>query len=380
MRETAQSVLWTIWRLFDRDDSLNKGLRFLRDYYSLLEMKNDLLDGLLPYPAKESLELQGMKIEFKNVSMKYPKSKKFALRNVSFTIPAGATVILVGENGSGKTTTVSLLSRLFDATSGEILIDDRPISDYQVQTLREAQAILRQGYQHFPFSIKENIGIGDPTWKEGQDDPATAGKIEDRIMAAAKLSGAMEVIEDVQSKDEKRKAGIKSFHSLHSGNTDKKEKGMIDGERVTGWDTNVTPVETWDGSWQSKGSKLSEISDEVEKSLELSGGQWQRLALARLFMRAQREQVRLVCTDEPSAALDPRAEYDIFQNLRTSQGRKRTRVFITHRFGHLTKHADLILCLKKGRLVECGTHEELMKTGGEYSTLYNIQAQAFQTA
>ncbi|KAG9043686.1 hypothetical protein FS842_001733, partial [Serendipita sp. 407] len=159
MRETAQSVLWTIWRLFDRDDSLNKGLRFLRDYYSLLEMKNDLLDGLIPYPAKESLELQGMKIEFRNVSMKYPKSNKFALRNVSFTIPAGATVILVGENGSGKTTTVSLLSRLFDATSGEILIDDRPISDYQVQTLREAQAILRQGYQHFPFSIKENIGI-----------------------------------------------------------------------------------------------------------------------------------------------------------------------------------------------------------------------------
>ncbi|KAG8788782.1 hypothetical protein FRC16_001316 [Serendipita sp. 398] len=388
MRETAQSFLWTIWRLFNRDESINEKLRFIRDYYSLLEMKNEVVDGLIPYPAKESLELQGMKIEFRNVSMKYPKSNKFALRNVSFTIPAGATVILVGENGSGKTTTVSLLSRLFNATSGEILIDDRPISDYQVQTLREAQAIMRQGYQHFPFSIKENIGIGNPTWKYGQDDPMVARKTEEKIMQAAQLGGAMEVIEDVVGKDEKRKKGLKTIDAMHFGNgkdpkpKDETEKEATDGEKgkITGWDTNVTPIGTWQGSWQLRGTKLSEISEEVEKSLELSGGQWQRLALARLFMRAEREQVRLVCTDEPSAALDPKAEYDIFHNLRTSQGGKRTRIFITHRFGHLTKHADLILCLKKGRLVECGTHEELMKTGGEYNSLYNIQAQAFQTA
>ncbi|PVF98443.1 P-loop containing nucleoside triphosphate hydrolase protein [Serendipita vermifera] len=97
-------------------------------------------------------------------------------------------------------------------------------------------------------------------------------------------------------------------------------------------------------------------------------------------MRADREQVRLICADEPSAALDPRAEYDVFQRLRTLRGRKTTRIFITHRFGHLTKHADLILCLKKGELVEVGSHDELMKQNGEYATLYNIQAQAFQTA
>jgi len=114
--------------------------------------------------------------------------------------------------------------------------------------------------------------------------------------------------------------------------------------------------------------------------LELSGGQWQRLALARLFMRAERECVRLVCTDEPSAALDPKAEFEIFQRLRGLHGRKTTKIFITHRFGHLTKYADFILCLKKGELVEAGTHEELMKTNGEYATLYNIQAQAFQTS
>ncbi|KAG8808166.1 hypothetical protein FRC17_004076 [Serendipita sp. 399] len=388
MRETAQSFMWTIWSLFNQDASVNEKLRFVRDYYGLLEMKNEVSDGLIPYPSKECLELQGMKIEFRNVSMRYPKSKKYALRNVSFTIPAGATVILVGENGSGKTTTVSLLSRLFDATFGEIFVDDRPISEYQVQTLREAQAILRQSYQHFPFSIKENIGIGDPTWKkQGQNDSEAAKRVEDRIMQAAKLGGAMDVIEDVQSKDGKRREKVQNFqdkvhpNNSQSGKGEKKaaEDATAKGD-ITGWDTNVTPVLTWAGSWQLRGSKLSEMSEEVEKSLELSGGQWQRLALARLFMRAEREQVRLVCTDEPSAALDPKAEYDIFHNLRTSQGRKRTRIFITHRFGHLTKHADLILCLKKGKLVECGTHEELMKTGGEYSSLYNIQAQAFQAA
>ncbi|KAG8795173.1 hypothetical protein FRC17_008175, partial [Serendipita sp. 399] len=203
MRETAQSFMWTIWGLFNQETSLNEKLRFVRDYYGLLEMKNEVADGLIPYPPKECLELQGMKIEFRNVSMKYPKSKKYALRNVSFTIPVGATVILVGENGSGKTTTVSLLSRLFDATSGEIFVDDRPISEYQVQTLREAQAILRQSYQHFPFSIKENIGIGDPSWKETEADPVLSKKVEDRIMQAAKLGGAIDVIEDIRGKDGK---------------------------------------------------------------------------------------------------------------------------------------------------------------------------------
>lgn len=394
MRESANSFLYTIWRLFEREDTLNQKLRFIKDYYSLLEMKNAVVDGDIPYPTPAYCDFQGMKIEFRNVSMKYPKSNAFALKNLSFVIPAGSMVILVGANGSGKTTTVSLLSRLMDVTSGEILIDDVPVKKYQVQSLRDSQAVLRQSYQHFPFSLKENIGMGDPNWLDEQDEE----RKEKRIMRAAKLGGADEIIDEVRGKDRKRREALKdltmkgidgnrSSTSLvwpslsrrgstdstasnhnhnhnHNGNgngngnanghnsniklntlnesnlaqlngsweyprrttlatekIDTKKVEKVDnadpqyppltpiGENESGLDVNVTPVMTWEGSWQLHGSKLAEMSEEIEKGIELSGGQWQRLALARLFMRAEGDRVRLICTDEPSAALDPRAEF-----------------------------------------------------------------------
>ncbi|PVF98440.1 P-loop containing nucleoside triphosphate hydrolase protein [Serendipita vermifera] len=393
LRESANSFAMSLYRIFG-NSSLGEKLLFLKDYYTLLETKNQMVDGVIPYPSRDSIELEGMKIEFRNVSMKYPQSQKFALKNLSFTIPAGATVILVGANGSGKTTTLSLLSRLFDVTSGEILIDDRLISEYDSSMLRDSQAILRQGYQHFPFSIKENIGMGDPHWLRPNGQECSDISAEERIMRAARLGGAHEVIEEIRDMDQKRRedcANVKvepdvswSLGSLFQGITGKRgQEGSAveeDEESRDGWDVSVKPTPTYEGSWLMQGSRLSELADGLEKKLDLSGGQWQRLALARLFMRADREQVRLICADEPSAALDPRAEYDVFQSLRTLRGRRTTRIFITHRFGHLTKHADLILCLKKGELVEAGSHDELMKQNGEYATLYNIQAQAFQTA
>ncbi|KIM29074.1 hypothetical protein M408DRAFT_127791 [Serendipita vermifera MAFF 305830] len=407
MRESANSFAWTIWRLFDKDNSLSEKIRFIQDYYSLLELENAMKDGFTPYPAPDAMESEGMKIEFREVSMKYPHSTSYALRNVSFTIPAGATVILVGANGSGKTTTVSLLSRLLDVTSGEILIDDRPITSFQVQTVRDAQAILRQKYQHFPFSIRENIGMGDPNWLQGKGEDALVSKIDERVLRAATLGGADEIIEEISGMDKKRADALRNLESKSKRNrrmtplaisksqVPEPETNDAQGQEKSGWDVNVTPPTTWEGSWQLRGSKLADMSEEVEKVLELSGGQWQRLALARLFMRAEMDSIRLVCTDEPSAALDPKAEFgmtsrvrlvdayrlaEVFQRLRGLKGRKTTKVFITHRFGHLTKHADFILCLKKGELVEAGTHDELMQANGEYAMLYNIQAQAFQTS
>lgn len=225
----------------------------------------------------------------------------------------------MGSNGGGKSSTVSLLSRLFDPTSGEILIDNKPLKDYIISDIREAQAILRQDYQHFPFSIAENIAIGSP----GSDEP-------EAIRQAARLADAQDLIEE------------------------------------KGYEANVKPVKTLETGWELRGSGLEQDSKKVEKPLELSGGQWQRLALARLFMRAGSERVRLVVADEPSASLDPKVEYgawsvgrlvvaqqalklvviktEIFRRLRTLGGeRKKTRIFITHRFGHLTNFADLIL-------------------------------------
>jgi ABC-type multidrug transport system fused ATPase/permease subunit len=168
----------------------------------------------------------------------------------------------VGSNGGGKSSAVSLLSRLFDPTNGEIFIDGKPFKDYIIADVREAQAILRQDYQHFPFSIAENIAIGRP----GSDDP-------DAVRQAAHLA-------DAQGFIEKR-----------------------------GYETDVKPTRTLQTGWELSGSNLEQDSQKIEIPAELSGGQWQRLALARLFMRAASERVRLVVADEPSASLDPKVEY-----------------------------------------------------------------------
>lgn len=168
----------------------------------------------------------------------------------------------MGSNGGGKSSTVALFSRLFDPTSGEIFIDDKPLKDYTIGNIRDAQGILRQDYQHFPVSIAENIAIGRP----GSNEP-------NAVRQAAQLAYAQDLIEE------------------------------------RGYETNVKPVKTLETGWELRGSDLEQDSKEVEKPVELSGGQWQRLALARLFMRAASERVRLVVADEPSASLDPKVEY-----------------------------------------------------------------------
>jgi len=168
----------------------------------------------------------------------------------------------VGSNGGGKSSTVSLLNRLFDPTDGEILIDGKPLKDYIMSDIREAQAILCQDYQHFPFSIAENIAIGRP----GSNDP-------DAVRQAAELADAQGLVE---------------------------EQGL---------EANVKPFSTLETGWELWGTDLEQDSKKIEKPVELSGGQWQRLALARLFMRAASERVRLVVADEPSASLDPKVEY-----------------------------------------------------------------------
>ena len=141
-------------------------------------------------------------------------------------------------------------------------MDNKPLKDYIISDIREAQAILRQDYQHFPVSIAENIAIGRP----GSDEP-------DAVRKAAHLADAQDLIEE------------------------------------RGYETNVKPVKTLEAGWELGASDLEQDSKAIEKPIELSGGQWQRLALARLFMRAASERVRLVVADEPSASLDPKVEY-----------------------------------------------------------------------
>jgi ABC-type multidrug transport system fused ATPase/permease subunit len=274
--------------------------------------------------------------------------------------------VIVGANGSGKSSLVKQLTALYAPSSGSILVDDAPIGSYRVQDLRRATACLAQDHTLFPLSIGENIGIGRPE------------HVADRqlVEEAAAKGGAVGFMNNL----------------------------------AEGYDTVLHPVETkdWFGNPRTDGPfnkilRLLERQKDVSgpcnclfpcPSLMLcSGGEKQRLVAARTFMRIATGDVRLVVVDEPSSAMDPAGEYELFRHLREARQGK-TMIFITHRFGHLVKHADLILCafasrlcisllmgsfrcMKDGQLVEQGTHQGLLNLGGEYAELYNIQAQAF---
>ncbi|KAG8766570.1 hypothetical protein FRC12_006782 [Ceratobasidium sp. 428] len=216
---------------------------------------------------------------------------------MSFFIPAGKLCVIVGENGCGKSTTVQLLTRLYDTTSGEILIDGRPVHNFTLSSLRSAAGVMYQDYKHLPLTVYENILLGRPDSSHPQKE----------IEQAAISGGAYNLIQKLPAKF---KTNLRPQNTGYSQS--------FHGTDITG------PF----------GSLI-----DAQKPVRLSGGEWQRLALSRSFMRNSND-VKLLCYDEPSASLDPNAEQEIFERLRSLRDGK-TMIFVTHRFGYLTRHADL---------------------------------------
>ncbi|KAJ6603585.1 P-loop containing nucleoside triphosphate hydrolase protein [Mycena vulgaris] len=336
LQQHAQRLQFTFRILSYRYSSTAQSLSRIKQMYSLADVRNQIVDGDETYPHSRLSTSKGMHFELRNVSFAYPggKSKNNAIKNISLKIPAGSLVVIVGANGSGKSTVIKLLTRLYDVDSGEILADGVPIKNYRISDLRRVQALLTQDHKLYPLTLAENIGLGNP---DRADDMGM-------VMQSAEAGGASEVI-----------------------------KKLNDGAN-----TVLSPVNTARGSHlnKDKHKKLQSILEGLERKADVSGGEKQRLVASRTFMRFLSGNIRFAVADEPSSALDPKGEHQLFQRLRDAREGK-TLIFVTHRFGHLVKHADLIICMKDGEAVELGTHKQLMERHGEYSELYNVQAQAF---
>jgi ATP-binding cassette subfamily B protein len=245
---------------------------------------------------------------FENVGFRYPEADRWAVRGLNFTLHAGEVLALVGENGAGKTTIVKLLTRLYDPTEGRILVDGRDLRDYDLAEIRSHVGVIFQDFVRFHLTAGENIAMGRVG--EGND--------QGRVRGAAERSLADQVIARLPR----------------------------------GYD-------------QALGKRFSD-------GVDLSGGEWQKIAIARAYMR----DADVLVLDEPTAALDARAEYEVFRRFRDlSQGK--TAILISHRFSTV-RMADRILVIEGGRVVEAGAHEDLVAARGRYAELFELQAAGYR--
>ena len=297
MRNMLQAIM-------TRFSKIAEGSLYLQDLFDFFAIQPNIVSGdknlRIPQPIQEGFT-------FENVGFKYPNSKMWAIRNLSFHLQKGEKLALVGENGAGKTTLVKLLARLYNPTEGRILLDGKDIKSFDLGDLRQNIGIIFQDYIRFQMKASENIAIGN---------------IENRV--------ELNIIKDAAKKS--------LADTVISGLPDEYEQ--ILGKRF-------------------------------DKGVELSGGQWQKIALGRAYMR----DAQLLILDEPTSALDARAEHEVFIRFADLIEGK-SAVLISHRFSTV-RMADRILFLENGELLELGSHEELIAKGGKYAELFHLQAQGY---
>lgn len=305
---------------FQQTLNLAKSAEGVLDNYSSMNMRSKYIDQyfeLLEYPSTIVLPEKATPfpkqprppiLEFKGVSFKYPDSSRFILKNFNLTIGSGEKIALVGENGAGKSTLIKLILRFYDPTEGEILLNGVNIREINLQDWYKQIGALFQDFIKYQFTFKENVIYGDVTKRND------LYAIKDAIQKA----GADSYLKDLPN-------GIDQI-----------------------------------------------VGKTFEEGVDLSGGQWQKLALARAFFR----DAPILILDEPTSAIDAKAEYEIFQKVRELQ-KDKTVIIISHRFSTV-RDADRILVLDGGKIIEEGNHEKLIKKDGLYAELFNIQAQGYK--
>ena len=282
-------------------------LAWLEDYSANLVAPADL--------AVPSRLTKGIRLD--HVSFAYPGTDRLVLRDVTLDLPAGSVVAIVGENGAGKSTLVKLLAKLYEPTSGRILVDDADLARMPPDEWRDRLAGAFQDFFRFELRTHQSVGLGDVPRID--DEPA--------VRTAVHRAGATDVVDRL----------------------------------ANGLSTQLGP--TW------------------PEGVEVSFGQWQKLALARGFMR---DEPLLLVLDEPTAALDAETEHAVFERYAAALRRAdqdsangRISLLVSHRFSTV-RMADLIVVLDGARVVEFGSHDELIAADGTYAELYRIQAAAYR--
>jgi ATP-binding cassette subfamily B protein len=282
---------------------LFENIIYMQQFFNFLDSPTPMVLNIpgekIPTPIRAG-------ITFEQVDFHYPDGR-LALKDISFTLYPGQTVAIVGENGAGKTTLVKLLTRLYDPTTGRIMVDGIDLRDLNLEQWRRQIAGVFQDFGHYSLTLGENIALGNLAALEHREI----------LRYAVEKADIVKLVDDFPS----------------------------------GEDTQL-------------GKQFG--------GTELSGGQWQKLALARAFVR---KEAQLLLLDEPTAALDPRSECDFYLRfVELAEGK--TTILITHRLASV-RMADRILVLKDGHLIEDGTHQELLQLGGEYTALWNMQVEQY---
>jgi ATP-binding cassette, subfamily B, bacterial len=291
--------------LFSSLNNIAEQALYIKDLFDFFETEPSIVSVPNALPAPRPIRSG---FEFRDVSFAYAGSERQVLRSVSFRFDAGERIALIGENGAGKTTLVKLLARLYEPTSGAILLDGIDLREYDVDSLRGEIGVIFQDYMRYDMLVRENIGFG------------RIGALADqtRVESAARKSLADPMISQFKH-----------------------------------------------GYQQMLGRRF-------ENGVDLSAGQWQKVALGRAYMR----DAQVLILDEPTASLDARAEYEVFLRF-ADLTRGRMAVLISHRFSTV-RMADRILVLADGELVEQGTHQQLVALGGRYAELFELQAAGYR--
>ena len=286
---------------------------YLRDLFIFLEMKPTIYSSPNAVPVPRPIRNGFV---FEDVGFRYPGSERWAVRHVSMTLRPGERVALVGENGAGKTTITKLIARLYEPTEGRITLDGVDLREYELGSLRQAIGVIFQDFVRYDMRFDENIGVGQ------------IESVRDELLAGATVPATIETA---------------AKNSLAA---------------------SLLP--RFPGGYQQM------LGRRFEEGVDLSGGEWQKIALARAYLR----DAQVLILDEPTAALDARAEYEVFVRF-SELVAGRIAILISHRFSTV-RMADRIIVLRGGHVEESGTHEELLANGGLYEELFRMQAAGYR--